>query len=482
MFDFVKRIFKHSIVYAVATVLNRAVSIIMLPIYTRYLTKSDYGALEIFLVTSSVVMYVLQLGMGSALFRNVIYKEGTDRRILISTAQYFVAFFSFAVVIILVLFSSQLSTFLLGSNTYANLLRIIFVGDFFLVLATIPMTRLRIDERSGIFAIVAAANFIIGIGLNILFIVVLRMELYGAILAMTLNAAGFALIYMAVIWKDFVPKFSIIELKDMLGFGLPLVPAAMFGMFINMADRYFIRYFMDLEQVAIYGAAARLSIAVALLVNAFQMSWPAVLFSIAKRKDGPIIFAQLFNYFNAFLLLASLGMALFSHELLVVLTGGNYTEAAPIVSLLVFSSVFYGMNYFTSIGVQVEKKTLYYPILVGIAAIINLLVCYFLIPVWGLFAAGLAKVVSFAFLGISICLVSLRFYHIPFHFGRTAIIYLTAVVLYLLGTTLDMGPWSALFKTGMIVLFIISLFIFRLFEKAHVKKISRAIFAKLGLV
>jgi O-antigen/teichoic acid export membrane protein len=442
----------------------------MLPIYTRYLTRPEYGALEIFLVTSSIIMYVLQLGMGSALFRNVIYKEGSDRRILISTAHYFLLLFALFVVAVLVLLAPEISIILLGSSEYVNMLRIIFIGDFFLVLATIPMTRLMIDEKSGLFAIVASGNFVIGIGLNILFIIVLRMGLFGAVLAMTLNAAAFAIIYTAVIWKDFVFKFSRADLKDMLGFGLPLVPANMFALLINMADRYFIRIFMGLDQVAVYGAAARLSIAVALIVNAFQMSWPAILFSIAKQKEGPQIFARLFNYFNAFLLLSSLVMSLFAYELLNFITGGSYSAAAPIVSLLVFSSVFYGVNYFTSIGVQVEKKTLYYPVLVGISAVINLSICYFAIPVLGLWGAGIAKVAAFAFLGISICLVSLKYYSIPFQFGRTVLIYSTAILLYGAGVLIDVGPLTGLFKLALIFVFILSLFAFRLVETSHVKR------------
>lgn len=471
MFDVVKRLLKHSIVYAVAAVLNRAVTIIMLPIYTRYLLKPEYGALEIFWVTSSVIMAILQLGIGSALFRNVIYIENADRKVLTSTAQYFLVVFSLISILILLLFAPQLSMLLLGSTTYVNMLRLIFIGDFFLVFATVPMTRLRIDERSGLFAIIAGGNFFIGIVLNVLFVVVFKMGLFGAVLAMTLNAAAFAVIYSIVIWKDFILSFSFSDLKDMLGFGLPLVPASIFVLVLNMADRYFIRYYLGLDQVADYGAAARLSMIIALLVNAFQMAWPAVLFSIAKQKEGPQVFARLFNYFNALLLFSSLVIALFAQELLSLLATKSYLEAAPIVSLLVLSSVFFGVNYFTSIGVQVKKKTLYYPLLIGIAAIINLVICLVSIPRQGLWGAAFAKLVSFAFLGISICLVSLKFYSIPFQIKKTMLIYFSAIGLYFLGVSVDLGIWTIPFKIMMIIVFVVLMFVFQLVEISHVNRL-----------
>ncbi len=474
MFDVVKRLFKHSLVYAIATVLNRAVTIIMLPIYTRALTTAEYGSLEIFLVTSSVLMMLLQLGIGSALFRNIIYKDGGDIKILTSTAQYFLVAFSLIAVLLLILFAPQLSVFILGSTTHVNLLRLIFIGDFFLVFATVPMTRLRIDERSGLFAIIAGGNFIIGILLNVLFLIVFKMGLYGAVLAMTLNAVVFAFIYSTVIWKDLIIKFSFAELKDMLGFGLPLVPASVFILVLNMADRYFIRYFLGLEQVAVYGATARFSMVVSLLVNAFQMAWPAVLFSIAKQKEGPQIFARLFNYFNALMLFSSLVMALFAHEFLLLITTADYTAAAPIVSLLVFSSVFFGVNYFTSIGVQVKKKTMYYPLLIGIAAVINLVICLTVIPRLGLWGAGIAKFVSFAFLGISICLVSLKYYPIPFHLRKTVLIYVSAAALYLLGIFVNVGAWAVPFKLVLVFVFIALLFVFRLIEISHLRRLAQS--------
>jgi O-antigen/teichoic acid export membrane protein len=381
-------------------------------------------------------------------------------------------------VILLVFFAPQLARFLLGSTQYTHLLRIIFIGDFFLVFATVPMTRLRIDERSDLFAIIAGANFVIGIALNVLFLLILQMGLYGAVLAMTLNAAVFAFIYTAVIWKDFVPRFSLAELKEMLSFGIPLVPASIFVLVLNMADRYLIRYYMGLDHVAVYSAAARLSMIIALFVNAFQMAWPAVLFSIAKQKEGPQIFARLFNYFNVFLLLCSFILALFAHEFLTLIATAQYAEAAPLVAPLVLSSIFYGINYFASIGVQVEKKTLYYQLFVGLAALVNLLICIFTIPQWGLWGAGIGKVASFAFLGISISLVSLKYYHIPFQFKKIALIYIVAVCAYIIGVSLNIGIWSIPFRVVLVVLFVVVFFILDIVEIAHVKRLTKAILPK----
>jgi len=67
-----RQIFRQSFAYALGTILNRVTNIILLPLYVRMLSKSEYGVLEILLLTSTVTMIFLQLGMGSAIFRSVL--------------------------------------------------------------------------------------------------------------------------------------------------------------------------------------------------------------------------------------------------------------------------------------------------------------------------------------------------------------------------------------------------------------------------
>ena len=112
MFQLVKRILKHSTAYAFGTVLNRAVSIVLLPLYTSYLTKVEYGILEILLITSTVILLSLQFGIGSAIFRNVIYKKNANRKLVISTSFYFLMCSSTVAIVILFIFSETISILL----------------------------------------------------------------------------------------------------------------------------------------------------------------------------------------------------------------------------------------------------------------------------------------------------------------------------------------------------------------------------------
>lgn len=413
-----KKLFQQSFAYAVGTVLNRATNIILVPLYVRSLSKPEYGMLEILLLTSTLTMIVLQLGMGSALMRSVLYKVGDNRQEISSTAHYFLSLFSLGVISLLMLFSPQLSEIIFDSREGTAMLRVLFLGDLFLVGATIPMSLMRIDQKVKLFVKIAAANFVLGVGLTFLFVVGFDMRIMGVLWANTITAGLFAVFYLYINRGEWQAKFSLAELRDMLVFGLPLVPSAMGDLVLQASDRYIIKYYHGFEQLGAYSVGMRLSMVVSLAVNAFQMAWPALFFPMVKNPDSNRQFARIFTYYVFVMLGLILFLSLFSHEIILLFATRNYLEAAQFLPLLCLSFLFYGMYYYTSIGLQVEKKTWISALILLIAAGLNVLLNLLLIPTWGLMGAGIAKVFSFAFLGLSIAWISQRYYAIAYEYAQ----------------------------------------------------------------
>src|SRR5688572_4571463 len=66
---FYRELLKHSSVYAAGQVLSRATSLILLPVYTRYLSASDYGCIAILDLTINVLAILIGAGMAQAVSR-----------------------------------------------------------------------------------------------------------------------------------------------------------------------------------------------------------------------------------------------------------------------------------------------------------------------------------------------------------------------------------------------------------------------------
>src|SRR5262245_37416915 len=80
------RFAKHSGIYAVGNALNRLGAFVLLPLYTRYLTPSEYGTLELFYALSALISTVLAVGLSHARLRFYFdHKDEANRHSVVST-------------------------------------------------------------------------------------------------------------------------------------------------------------------------------------------------------------------------------------------------------------------------------------------------------------------------------------------------------------------------------------------------------------
>jgi O-antigen/teichoic acid export membrane protein len=94
----------------------------------------------------------------------------------------------------------------------------------------------------------------------------------------------------------------------------------------------------------------------------------------------------------------------------------------------------HGAFLLTSIGIGIEKKTRYYPLVTASAAASNLGLNLLLIPRYGMLGAAWATVFSYGVMAGLGYALSQRVYPIPFEKGRLARIALAALAVYAVAT------------------------------------------------
>src|SRR5438045_6937097 len=83
MLERLKELFRHSVVYGLGSVVARVLGVLLLPLYTRYLSPSDYGLIETLVALSAVLTALVAQGMKSAFFRFYFDSAETERRLLV---------------------------------------------------------------------------------------------------------------------------------------------------------------------------------------------------------------------------------------------------------------------------------------------------------------------------------------------------------------------------------------------------------------
>ena len=136
------------------------------------------------------------------------------------------------------------------------------------------------------------ANIAVTVAATLLLIVVWDQGALGLIVG---NFLGTLTVYLALLGyrRDQLGfSFSRPLLKEMNRFGVPLVPAALALIAMNLGDRFFLDHFAGIEEVGRYEIGVRIASAMVLLITAFRTAWPAFAYSIDDDAEAKRTYAS----------------------------------------------------------------------------------------------------------------------------------------------------------------------------------------------
>ncbi|MDI6781786.1 MAG: oligosaccharide flippase family protein, partial [bacterium] len=442
-------------IYGVGAVVTKAIGFVMIPIYTRYMSPKEYGLIEVLDATIYIISTVLTAGFGAAISKYYFYyKEENDRNQVISSALIFNLFIGIIGSVVLGFFSSYFSRVIFHTEEYTYCFQLMFATLFFEVCACTPFSYLRIKEASLLYVIITILRVILGLGLNIYFIVFLHLGIYGIFYSglIVLLLSSIYLVYYTI--KNVGNIFSFQKLKELLSFGWPLIPSNLGLYALNYSDRFFLNYFCALDKVGIYALGCKFGSILSMLVGQpFTLIWIAFRFEIADREDVKEIYARVLTYLEFVLIFLTLGLSLVIKDVVSIVAGKAFFEAHSVVSLVAISSLFFEATALFRIGIYLEKKTTWVPLTVWVPIFVTLILNWFIIPKYNVMGAGAIKIFAFFSMAAITYFVSQKFYPIPYEFNRILKMVSAAVIIYLINFLLPSASlWVSLILKSLLTL------------------------------
>ena len=460
---------RHSAIYMLPGIASQAIGVVLVPIYTRIFVPADYGIMAGISLAVPIITLLLMCGIESAVARYYMdSQDERDKQITAATGLYFVAILSFPIVGILALFfSEEISQLVLNDRQYSTY--------FVLALAAIPfglcyklsLDILRFRFKVNLRTIISIAHMLVSIGLTIYFVVFLRIGILGIYLATFITQTTFSITVLPVVWRNYGLTFSIKRLKQLLAYGIPLVPTSMAIYIYQYADRYLLIRLANLEAVGLYAVGMAVATAITLLTMGFQNAWAPIMLSTFRQEGAKEFYARIFNYFNVLVLLAVIAISLFSKEILTILTTANYVPAHTVIPILLLSIFFFRCFAIFSFGISIAKKTKYRLMLMAVTAAVNVGLNYLLIPYYGMVGAAIATMISSVTYGVASFIVSQKLYHVTYNLVAFFKMLGMAVAVIATGYFLlsDINLQNILIKLGLVGIFIICLYFFKLIGK-----------------
>ena len=394
-----RELIKHSGVYALGTILTRIVSVVMLPINTRFLTPADYGTIAILDLTAAILAIVFTGGMTSALGR--FHHDGeTDehRNTVWWTGLTVVAVMTAAFVVPAFFIRDWLARITLGAETtdgglfYALVLSTLW----FNVITNVAALYLRVRKWSWTAITLALITLVVNVLLNIYFLRA-GWGITGILAGNLITLVGMSVVRLWMV-LPYCGRFRFDRAIgwQMMRFGLPIMAIGLLSTAMQQSDRYLLRKSVDLNSVGMYYLAYQIGQGLnSLFLAPFTAIWATVMFDIAREPDARRPSSASSRYFVYAVLLLMLGVSLFVEPMIRIFATPDYLGAAPLVPVICLALVFSSLDMHFKVPAMLAKQTLGLlpPTLAGVA--VSILLNIWLLPIFGVQAAAWVGVASY---------------------------------------------------------------------------------------
>jgi len=408
--------------YQAASILSAALALVTLPLYTRALSRADFGVAETLLTFIILASILLRLGLGEAFVRFYFATpEGAERDRLARTTTTTVLLTTTAAALLAGVLAGPLSELLLGFEE-AALMRIAVLGLWAFTNLEIAYALLRVDERRRTYVVASLCNVGLSVALTVTLVVGLDQGARGYLLG---NYAASAIVLLGLWWvlRGRLAGGRLagrVPLRPLLAFGVPTVPADATVFALNVVDRAYILRTQSAAAAGLFALSVKLATAVILAVRGFQLAWPPLAYSIDDDDRARRFYAAVTTWYVVVAGLVIAGLTLLGRWVVRLLAAPEYFAAHEALPWVALGWGMYGLFLvLVTIGGRAGVTTRTFPAsLAGL--VVNVVVLVALVDPLGIKGAGIALVAAYAVMLVVLHLLTRRLFTVPFEWGRLA--------------------------------------------------------------
>lgn len=449
-----KKLAGQTAIYGLSSIVARFLNYLLVPLHTAVFVPQQYGIITEMYAYVAFLIIMLTYGMETAFFR-FSTKEGQEPKTVFSTILGSLASTTSLFILMAIIFAQPIADWLLypDNKEYVVWFAIIVGLD---AVSSIPLARLRSENRPKLFAGVNIANVMVNVGLNLFFLKYclplvksgggnwLTDTFYdpntgvGYVFIANLIASVVKFLLLApTMLKDLTrPQMEL--LKPMLIYSLPLLIVGLAGMVNEMFDRVMLKRILyplmgedrAMFQLGVYGACYKLSIIISLMIQAFRYAAEPFFFAQEKEVGSKQLYAKIMTYFVWVLAGAFLFVMLYIDLFAYLIRNEAYWEGLKVVPILLMANIFLGIYYNQSVWYKLTDKTSLGAAISIFGGIITVVLNLLFIPKYGYMASAWATFACYGSMMVASYLLGSKYYPVPYELGKLTAMIVAALVLY----------------------------------------------------
>lgn len=408
-----REFFKSFFLLGIATTIEKIMAFVLLPIYTRYFDIAEYGVIDLIIVTISMVSIFAELQLETALQRYYYDYEGTQKKSMISTNFIVITSLSLLLSFILFYFSKEVSLLVFEKTDYSQLIELASLQLPFINFTMLAFIILRYERRNKSFLILMVIKVGITLIFTLLFVVWLRMGIYGVFYAQLIGLISSTVLLFFATKEFLVFEVSRFFFKKSFAYALPQFPARVGSALLSNANRFFMVSYLTIASVGLYSLSLKLASVMQLLYAAFFMAWAPFMFEQLKKSNHKEVFVKILILTACPVFLIVSILSLFSKEIVILVAAPEFYEAYQYVGGLSLYFSLFIFKEIVDIGPKHTEKTKYLSYTFLMSLVVNIASLYFFIIWFGLKGVIYSMILTNIFLLFISWVMSNRLYHIP---------------------------------------------------------------------
>lgn len=484
-----KKLASQTAIYGLSSIVGRMINFLLVPIYTAVLLPEDYGIISELYAYVAFLLVFLSFGLETTYFK--FLNGSKDTQNTFNQSFIILSCVNGIVLILGVLFLNTIAGLMLYENypEFILLLLIIVVLDS---LSSLPLAKLRAEQKPMIFARVQLASIFTNIFLNLLLLLLVfnphTDPPYLAIVYILVSNLVASTLKMGMLYKTVLQvswNLDKTTIRAMLTYSFPILVAGLAFVVNETFDRILLKQLLNNPglvpeqyansplryaeaQVGIYSANYKLTMFIALFLQAFRYAAEPFFFSNAAKDPERKIYGRIMNVFVAVLCFAFLLVILNIDLFKKLISNEDYHVGLSIVPILLLANIFLGIYANQSIWYKLSGQTKFGAYISIAGAFITVTLLYLLIPHFGYVAAAWTTFIVYGLQMIASYILSQKYYPIRYNLRKIGLYFFSAISIFGISVWLQLDSGVVKFVVHNVLLLAFLALIW-VFEKNTIK-------------
>ena len=403
-----KLFIENFLVYGLGGIISKLIPLIMVPIVTKIMPTTDYFGISD--MSNTVVQFgsaIAIMGMYDAMYRMFFEKDDEDyKRTVCSTALVFTFFTSIVVFLIMLILKDEIAQFFFSDRQYAYVVYLSAMATLVGATNSIISAPTRMQNKRKVFLVTNTVSPLLSYSISIPMLLtghyVIALPLAAVISGVTMEVA------FGVMNRNwFRPGlFDKKLLKQLLIIAIPLLPNFLIYWVFNSCDKVMITNMIGIGAAGIYSVSSKLGHASQLIYTAFAGGWQFFSFSTMREDNQVESNSRVFEYLGIISFVATSFICAWSYGIFKLLFKPDYLGGYISAPYLFLAPLLQMLFQVAANQFLVVKKTWPNLFILASGAALNLVINYFMIPIFGIEGASIATLMGYVVSDI-ICVIVL---------------------------------------------------------------------------